>query len=218
MRVQLACVAVALASISGAQQQSFGPGPGEAYGFSTATGHGGSVTPYIFQSNIFANVPETMRVVSIDRVTVRNLVTSSGVGLNISLQNGWEHAILLAGMPNDANLNGTYTFVDNPLLPSIDETAASLGTSATVPGGTYRMTGGMLGFGDPGNMEDFSHFAGTRVWPGWDMYLLNYSMTNSGSVGGWEIAVTMAPVPEPCTVAVLAMGAVAVVRRRPKSR
>jgi len=206
-------VIAALASIAGGQTV-FGPGSGDTYGTGTGSGHGGAVTPYVLTSHIFADVPEHWRVVDIEEITVRGMFTTDARSLQIAIRNGTEVGVLQVGMPNGANLNGDYTFVDDPTASTLNEVAATLSDAQTVPSGRYRMSGGILIFGNAGNGTDLDHFAGTSVRPGWSLLFLNYSLQNTGRFDSWTATVRVSTVPEPSGIGTLAFGALLALRRR----
>jgi hypothetical protein len=196
--------------------QTFGPGDGDNYGTSTSSGHGGSATPYTFTSNIFADVDPDLKVGKIDSITIHDLETTNAQGLQFFMTDGIHFVRVFGASLSEANFNGDYTFVDDPSLQKISEVAAGLGSNDLVPSGTYRIEAGFIGFGDSGDDETFDHFIGTSIRPGWNLTLLNFSGTNTGSFDGWTVTVTPQAVPEPATFAVLGIGAAALARRRRK--
>ena len=194
----------------------YGPGAGEAYGTGTQSGHGGAVSPYIFNSNISTGLSGSETVTQIDAITITGLQTSNAQGLNFFFGNGNEFAVLSNGISSEANLNGDFTFVDDESLPTLAEFLEGKGTNETVNGGTFNMSGGFLIFGDVGSGEDMNHFVGTPV-DGYTLTLTNSSLVNTGVFTGWTIEVTSAPVPEPGTLAVLGLGGLALLRGRRRS-
>jgi len=197
---------------------TFGPGPGEAYGFAVPTGHGGAASPYVFTSQIFADVPQEWTLASITRITVHDLDSTSAQGLTLALHNGSDVAVFVQGSESAANLNGDYSFVIDPSLPTLRQASAGLGANDLIAPGTYNMEGGILIFGDAGNMDDWTHFYGTPVRPGWEMILLNQSTAHAGSVGGWTIDVQVNTVPEPATLAGITFGTLLLSRLRRRTR
>jgi hypothetical protein len=197
---------------------TFGPGPGEAYGTAVSTGHGGAASPYRFTSNVFPNISEPLILGSIDSITIHDLETSNPGGLQFFLQDGMNWVRILWSINVPIELDGDYTFVDDPSVLKITEVMAGMNPGDTLPSGTYRIEGGFIGFGEDGDETTWDHFNGTSINSGWNLELLNQSTENTGSFGGWTIEVTPAQaVPEPASMTALALGALAVLGRRRKA-
>jgi hypothetical protein len=155
-------------------------------------------------------------IASINSVTLTGL-THTWVGdLEIDLWNPVTNLFVDLTMPPDgawSNFNGTYTFVVNPGLPTVDEAVDGQDDLFDLPSGTYAIS--TYGGGDlPGPRTDFSTFTGLALDGDWVLEVWDYAGGDTGGVASWSMNVT--PVPEPATMGVLAFGVVGLLAKRRK--
>ncbi|RYG41077.1 PEP-CTERM sorting domain-containing protein [bacterium] len=114
-----------------------------------------------------------------------------------------------------ANFNGTYTLVASQTLPTIAGVSAGQPTAFDVPSGTYAMSDYVSGQPD-GPRLDFSPFNGVDLNGEWTLLVGDFGVGDTGAIGSWSLNFGTNPVPEPATMAVLGLGAAALLRRRRK--
>jgi subtilisin-like proprotein convertase family protein len=215
LSVGFLCAGIALVARPAQAQTTFGPGPGgQLVDASTVVGE--------FTSNIVLNLAG---------VTIEEVVSVTLTGLTHTwlgdLVIGLEHlesgqSVTLTSPPDlrSANLNGTYTFLVNPLVPTLDEASLGLGTSAIVPPGNIAISD--YGGGDDiGPRTDFSPLSGLPATGTWQLFIFDFAGGDTGALTSWQfdaITSTASSVaPEPGTLTMLLPGVLAgcfVIRRR----
>lgn len=111
------------------------------------------------------------------------------------------------------NFGGNYSF-SNAAAATLQESIPTNDTNATVPAGTYLPSEFYFG-GDDALVVDLSAtFAGVNLSEGtFSLFFNDVGIGDTGSLGGATLNLTTA-VPEPTSIAALALAATALVRRR----
>ena len=105
------------------------------------------------------------------------------------------------GVGSGSNVDGTYTF-DSQSANSIWAAAAS----TPVPAGTYYTTGAL----SSANNLSLNMFNGQNSSGNWRISISDHAGLDIGSLGGWTLSI----VPEPTSLSLLALGGLALIRRR----
>lgn len=121
------------------------------------------------------------------------------------------------GDDSDLGQAGNYIFLINTALPTIESAAALVGGATTVPDGNYRPAQ-QTSFGStvPGanNVNtSYAGFVGLALDGTWRLTVHDRAGGDTGTLGHWEMHGT-GLVPEPASLAVLGLGALALLRRR----
>jgi len=148
-------------------------------------------------------------------VTLTNLTHTYIADLAISLlhvESG--QSVVLTSPPDDtaANFGGTYTFVVDPGLQTIDQVTRNTNTSFVVPTGSYAISDYAGEGGENGPRTDFTAFAGIPLSGTWRLSIEDFEVLGTGTLGSWSFAATTtsaAAIPEPGTLALLPLGALA---------
>jgi hypothetical protein len=166
-----------------------------------------------------ANFPLVISGVGADVATINSLtwtnITHSYIGdLHVTLfaPNGTSTVLYAPPDFDVSNLNGTYTLVENPLVPTIDEASASI-ADADIPSGTYAIAG----YGDgtnPGPRTTFAPVVGAPVDGTWTLRVRDYGPGDTGALGSWSLDVTPVAVPEPAALGLFATAGLIALRRR----
>jgi subtilisin-like proprotein convertase family protein len=93
-----------------------------------------------------------------------------------------------------SNFNGTYTFLVNPSLRTVDEAILGQPDRYDLPSGSHAMStygGGTAN----GTRTNFSAFAGVPLDGIWMLEVWDYATGDTGSIGGWSLAITPAGTP-----------------------
>lgn len=200
-----------LVAVATAQAIAFGPGSGGVINRTTSNGH--STNWGEFRSEIQVNRPN-MFVKNLNSVTLTGLrhPLVGSFRMYVSLPNAGRFFWLYSsGAGELAGVNGTYTLVDTPGVTTLSQRAKQGGT---VPTGTYRAT-----MEDPNDFENslgtnWNHIDLAPVSGTWELVIENYDRNSNGAITSWSFDADITAVPEPATMLVLAVGAMALVKRR----
>lgn len=143
-------------------------------------------------------------VASINSVTLTNL-THTWIGdLVVTLEHVESGASTVLTSPPDgrsANFNGTYTFLVDAGLQTIDEASLGQGTAFNLASGNYAMSN--YGGGSAiGPRTDFAAFDGVSLDGTWRLTFFDFVGGDSGALGGWSFDASA--VPEPTSMLLLA--------------
>lgn len=125
-----------------------------------------------------------------------------------------------AGVGDSSDLSGTYRFFE--VGADFAAAAATATAAQAIANGDYARSTHFLGAGagNSGNGTPqyngglFANFAGLALNGDWRLFLTDNAGGDVGDVTSWSFDVT--PTPEPGTMAVLGLGALALMRRRAK--
>lgn len=143
-------------------------------------------------------------VASINSVTLSNF-THTWIGdLVITFEHVESGSSVILTSPPDgrsSNFNGTYTFLVNPALQTIDEASLGQSDAFDLASGNYAISsyGGGTAIGPRTN---FNSFAGINLNGTWRLTVEDFVGGDSGAVGGWSFDVSA--VPEPASMLLIA--------------
>ena len=173
------------------------------------------------------NTPQTIS--SIESVTLTGLTHTYVSDLDVLLvyfpddvNAQGTGAFLFSGLNNGTdflsnNLNGNYTFSDDAPTPNTLQAAAQPNSNnATVPSGTYRPSG-FYSQGGATAIENLDvELAGLDLSTGsLYIYIEDFEPGDTGALTSATVSLTTTPVvPEPTSLAAIAIGAAAMLRRR----
>jgi subtilisin-like proprotein convertase family protein len=159
------------------------------------------------------NVPDSFTVTDVD-VTLNNL-THTWVGdLIVTVSHGASSATLVSrigsadgvGVGDNANFGGNYRF-DSQSSNSIWAVAlSSADNNFVIPSDTYDTSAPFNGAGT----DALNVFNGQNSSGNWTLTISDNASLDTGSLGSW----TLHLVPEPTTLSLLALGGLALIRRR----
>lgn len=153
-----------------------------------------------------------LTVTSLNSVTLTGLSHTFAGDLEIDLEHvATGTSVVLTSPPTtaSANFNGTYTFVVNPGLSTIDEVTNGQPSSFNIPSGSYAPSA----FG--GNRTNYNAFNGLALDSVWRLTITDFAPGDVGSLQSWGFNVSA--VPEPGTVAALGLGVAALLRRKKRA-
>lgn len=200
--------------------QTFGPGAGGAIPDGILT----NTTPGVLSTTI--NVAGAANIASFDwlDVTFTSHTFAGDIEVELVSPGGvMTHAFARVRgtgsttFGDSSDLVGTYRFVDSGGGDFNAAAAAVDGLTPIAPGTYNRSTtlpdqvGGLPLI----NNNPFSIYNGTSPNGVWTLNVRDWAQFDTGTLGGWRFSTT--PVPEPGTMAVLGLGALALLRRRRKA-
>lgn len=141
---------------------------------------------------------------SVNSVTLSNFTHTSLGDLVITFEHVESGSSVILTSPPDSrssNFNGTYTFLVNPGLQTIDEATSGQNSAFNLPSGNYAMSayGGGAGIGPRTN---FAGFSGINLNGTWRLTIEDFAEGDTGAVGGWSFDVSA--VPEPTSMLLIA--------------
>ena len=198
-------------------QTTHGPGSGGALIDATSSGNGN------FISDIVVIAPATEIIQSFNSVTLTGL-THSWIGdleiLLTNVESGAEVALTSPPDDSEADFNGTYTFLVDPSLQTVDEATSGLASDAVVRPGVYAISS-FGGGTDNGSHENFGAFVGLGIGGTWRLSITDFVVEDSGTLSSWQFNATTRNIttaaPEPGSLAlagILLPGMVMIARRR----
>lgn len=143
-------------------------------------------------------------VASINSVTLSNFTHTWLGDLVITFEHVESGSSVILTSPPDgrsSNFNGTYTFLVNPGLQTIDEATLGQNSAFNLPSGNYAMSsyGGGTGIGPRTN---FDGFVGINLNGTWRLTIEDFADGDTGALGGWSFDVSA--VPEPTSMLLIA--------------
>lgn len=126
------------------------------------------------------------------------------------------------GVGDSSDLAGRYRFFETGASFSAAATAAT--STTAIANGDYARSSHAFGAGAGNNANGianfngntFASFSGLALNDNWTLEIWDSASGDVGTVDSWSFDVT--PVPEPATMAILGMGALALIRRRKASK
>lgn len=187
-------------------------------------GFGGAGNDYGAPLVITMNVGTTGIITSLDLAGLNGLTHTWLGDLEVVLSHGGVSVDLMdrnyrttqTGVGSGGDLSGNYMF--NNTLNGVSGSAGAFGTGANAAG-TYNRWDGSTGGGTSAAPGTFASFVGMALEGDWTITIRDGFAADVGSVqveNAMRIVGTANPVPEPATLAVLGIGAAALIRRRRK--
>ena len=198
MKKILATSAILAMSASALAGSTYGPGPGGNIPDNNAAGIMTSIM-----------VPDSFTITDVN-ATVRGLTHTWAGDISITLTHNATTATLVnrigrnaSGFGDSSDLGGDYTFDSESVN---DIWAAAAATTGPVPAGTYYTSGA----NSAANNNALAVFNGMDAAGEWKIMITDHAGGDTGSFGGWTLDI----VPEPTSLSLLALGGLALIRRR----
>ena len=169
------------------------------------------------------NVPDNFTIQSLDSVVVHGLqhtwvgdlvvtLTHNGVTVDLLDRIRRTDPALggIAGFGDDSDMNGDYTFA--PGGQDMEPVAASLPDGGVIPPGTYAPFANSTPGASSPAIGTFADFAGMNAAGEWVLHISDRAAADTGLFNGFSLNITA--VPEPTSLTFLALGAIALRRRR----
>lgn len=221
----------ALAASSFAFADSFGPGAGGAIPDASANNTvdaQGTISSTI-------NVVSAATITSFDSVTISGLrhswagdvviTLTSPTGTLVTLVNRLGQAAALSGFGDSSNYGGDgsdpitvgrdYTFVDSGGL-NLLTVAGGIGDAVGIPGGTYDRQNHQIAGAPFNTTNTFASLTGEAIGGTWTLTASDWAGGDTGAFDSWSFEATA--VPEPASMAALALGFGALAARRRRNR
>ncbi len=199
---------------------------GSAYAFDFSGGLGGGAIADGTATNNAPGAPTVITlVVSGTGLTITSLVLSGALGLTHTYAGDLTLVLSHGGVDVDLmdrnyrttltafglsdNLGGDYMFTDPPVSGSM------VGSGGIIAAGTYSRWDGSTGGGSTASAGTYASFNGMALDGVWTLTANDWASADTGAIQGMRIVGSA--VPEPASMAVLSLGAAALLRRRRKA-
>lgn len=201
-----------------AMAQTFGPGPGGAIPDNSAVGLSSDIA--VVSSDVIASFNWVSITFSTAHTWAGDLIVKlthveSGKDVHLFSRVG---STTTGGFGDSSDLNGTYRFFNTGA--SFAAAAAGVGSTTVIPNGDYARSSHAAGpfVNSLGiqqfDADDFTVFNGGALGGTWRLFINDNAGGDVGAISEWSFNVDA--VPEPASMAVLGLGAAALLRRRRK--
>lgn len=169
------------------------------------TGHFGQATLFVPTSN------SDQATIRVNSVTIHGLKAQRPGWLTINMSNPLGSLSLHDSGFGQASVDGNITFIPGDSSNTFLQAIANAGAGAVIGDQTFTPQGRVVTFGVPA-IQDYQAFVGG--FSGWSFSVINSNTAFGGSFVGISVDADLAPVPEPATFALLAVGPALFGRRR----